>query len=719
MHNSKLWLGALCASTMLSGTAQAEEKIVLDPVIVTTTKDTSKLNQKTEVGSSLGLTPKETPATVNIVTQDEMQTQGLSDLIEVYNAIPGVMSGNNPGEPGMLSMRGFGRSSTGYLMDGVRTIDPVLMVRNYDSYHFERVEALKGPASVVSGTGALAGSINVVTRKPTLGEASREAFVSYGSYDSFRVGGSVNQPINDKTAVNATLTYGQTGGYIDDTDSEKLGFTSGIVTQATERLKLSASLDYFQDRFETAYYGTPLIPLASAQDPSGEVSSANGYVLDKAIKYNNYNATDGLMKSSSIWLRTNAEYALSDSWTVNNELSYFSADRSWEDVDYYTFDVNTGLLNRDATIITHDHQFWADRFTIANDSTLAGKRNRFTAGLEYIATDFSSKRRFGTTTAVDPFNPVRGVMPTVNNVNYYYLQNYDSKVETFAVFAEDAFNLTPNWLTVVGLRYEDIDLTRDVANLVASTTSTFKRNYDSLSWRVGTVYDVNENVSLFAQYNQATMPLATLLLSNSSNSSFDLSTGTSVEVGTKSSFWDNRGVITVSLFQIEQDDILTRDPNNPALTVQGGSQRSRGVEFDVTLDVTEQWTVGANAAFQKSEYTDLLDGGGKSLKGNRPYNVPSRTFNLNTAYTLESIPLTIGGGVRHAGSFYTNTANTIEVAGHTLFDASLAYQVGNGTLTLRGKNLTDEFYADWSGYSSTQVYVGEPRTFEMTYNLTF
>jgi iron complex outermembrane recepter protein len=198
---------------------------VLNPIVVNESAEGEhfELFQETGVTSYLGLTPVETPAMVDIVTQDEMQEQGLSDLIDVYNAMPGVMSGNNPGEPGMLTMRGFPRKSTGYLVDGVPTVDPVVMTRNYDSYHFERVGALKGPASVISGTGALAGAVNVVTRKPKLGETSREAFVSIGSFDSYRVGATFNQPVNDDTAVNATLTYSQSAGYIDDTDLQKFG----------------------------------------------------------------------------------------------------------------------------------------------------------------------------------------------------------------------------------------------------------------------------------------------------------------------------------------------------------------------------------------------------------------------------------------------------------------------------------------------------------------
>ncbi len=64
-----------------------------------------------------------------------------------------------------------------------------------------------------------------------------------------------------------------------------------------------------------------------------------------------------------------------------------------------------------------------------------------------------------------------------------------------------------------------------------------------------------------------------------------------------------------------------------------------------------------------------------------------------------------------------NEANTIEVGERTLLDAWIAYDLAQGTVRLRGRNLTDELYADWSGYSPTQVYLGAPRSFDVTYSV--
>lgn len=688
------------------------------------------LKRSTEAASRLGLTVRETPATVNVITQDRLQEQGSRSLIEAYQSAPGVVAGNLPGEPGVTAIRGFSRGAVGYSIDGVRAIDPLIASRNYDAYSFDRIEILKGPASVVSGSGALAGTINLVTRKPELGVNKADALLSYGSFDTLRAGASFNAAVSENAAASASVLYGRSGGYVNDTDSENVQVTTGLTLKPTDRLTITAAFDYFRDDFSTAYFGTPLVPRGVARNPSGVVSSGDqDLVLDKSIWKKNYNVDDGVMTSDAIWARVGATFQLTDQWTLKNDFAFYSADRLWrnsEDYTYVTTEPGDKKLRRDATLITHDQQSWTNRTSANFDGEIGGLRNRFVAGFEYMRTEFGSKRSFGTVDFVDPYDFNRGSFP--DTAGFGTRQNFDSTVDNSAVFLENALNITPEWIVVGGLRREWIDLDRKVHDLKAGTTATFGNNYSPTTWRLGTVYDLTPDVSLFGQYTTAITPVSALLLSNSARAEFKLTKGRSVEAGVKTTLWNERLVATASVYQIDQDNILTRDPNNSSLTIQGGSQRSRGVEFDVSVAVTEQWKINANASILQAEFTELRESVEQpdgtfepvSRKGNRPLNVPEQTFNLWTTYRLASIPVTFGAGVRHVGDFYTDNANTIRVDGRTLLDASIAYDVPvGGTLTLRGRNLTNRFYAEWSGYSSTQVYVGAPRSFDVTYSVKF
>ncbi|GGF68470.1 TonB-dependent receptor [Azorhizobium oxalatiphilum] len=703
--------GTIELATVSVQAASAAEQLVLPNI--------EKLKISSETGSLVGLTPFETPASVDIVTQQEMQDRGLDSLVQVYNSVPGVMSGNAPGTPGATSIRGFSGGAVSYMFDGMQAPDSQFMSRNLDSFTFDRVEVLKGPSSVISGNGALAGTINLVTKQPILGRNTGQALLSYGSFGTVRVGADYNVALGQNAALRASGVYSQSNGYVDDTDTKTAAISLGATVALSDRLTTTTSLDYFHDDLRTPYEGTPLIAASAAISPTGVVSAPNGLVLDRALRNRNYNVYDGKMGSDSVWLRNRTEYELSDNWTIRNDLGYYTSDRDWSNSEEFMYNAGTGLLDRSAVLITHDQQVLSEQISARFDGALGGMRHRFAVGLGYTNTEFSTQRYFGMTTPVSPYFPDRGFFPPTTAANFSTRENLSSTVDTYAVFAEDAVNITDKWLVVGGIRYETIKIEQSTFDLNALSSAGFDADYESVSYRLGTVYEILPGTVLFAQYNQATIPVSSLLLANIDSAKFELSTGTSIEAGVKSTFWNNRAVASASVFQIEQDNILTPSAANPALTVQGGSQRSRGVEAELAIALTDQLKLTTNVSYTKSEYTNLLDSSGMSLAGNRPTNVPEWTYFLMADYKVPTLPMTVSASLQYVSSFYTNTANTIEVAGHTVVDAWISYDVGPGTLRLRGRNLTDAFYGEWSGYNSQHIYIGAPRSVELSYTAKF
>lgn len=120
-----------------------------------------------------------------------------------------------------------------------------------------------------------------------------------------------------------------------------------------------------------------------------------------------------------------------------------------------------------------------------------------------------------------------------------------------------------------------------------------------------------------------------------------------------------------------------------------------------------------------AQYEDLVEAGGADRSGNHPVNVPRTTANAALFYRFQPVPVTIGAYVKHSSGFYTDTANTYFVEGYTTLDASISYEMKNATLTLRGRNLTDRFYGEYSGYSSTQIYIGAPRSADLSLSFKF
>lgn len=712
----------LLAAFAAPALAQSGDPVTsVDDIIVTARPTAMALDRPAPAANRLGLTHREIPATLDVLTQQRMQTEGLRTSIEAFNAAPGVNGGTLPGSVGVTSMRGFTNTAIAYLFDGVRVTGSNSAIRNFDTFNFERVEVLKGPASVLYGEGALAGAINLVPKRAWIGEKSGESLISLGSFGTARAGLGANIPINDSMALRADASLSETQGWADDTKASTRALTTSLLIKPSDRLTLNLFADYFYDR-SSPYFGSTLVPASAAIDPSGLVENSAGLVLDRATIRKNYNVEDGVMKSESFQIRTRTDYRLSDQWTLTNELAYFTADRLWRNVEDVAFDAGSGRLNRNTTLIAHDHEYWTDRAWASFDGLLGGRRNRFTIGAEYSDTRFLTTRRFGTTTAVDRLDPMRGRFPETTEVNF---PGSGSRVDwvsdstTAAVFMENAFNLTPKWLLVGGLRYDHVKLDRETVDLNTGARAAFDQTYDPVSWRVGAVYDLHPRTQVYAQFSHAVTPVSSFLFLNSANARFDLSAGAAVEAGVKTSFWNNRADVTAAVYHVTQDDILTRDPANPALTIQGGEQQAYGVEISLSAAVTERFRIDASGALLNSEFKKLIEAGSVDRSGNRPPNVPEKMLDVSGYYSLASLPVTIGATVRYDGDFYTSNANTHRVKSRTVVDAQASWRAPFGRMTVRGRNLFDTLYADWSGYGATQVYLGAPRSFDISLSRSF
>jgi len=712
--------GCLATAWSTSASAQTEPQTESDDaeIIVTGTADRQLLlDAKTETGSRLGLSSRETPATVDILSQRQIQELGARTQVEALNRAPGVTASLTATSPGIPTLRGFSGGTVGLFYDGGRVATSALFTRATDSWLYDRIEILKGPASVLFGEGALAGAINLVPKKPRLGVTAVSGLAGYGSFDTLRVAGDVNVPLGETVAVRAVGSYGRTGGYVDDTQSNFLSTSLGVRFRPVNALTIDLAVDYSEDDYNVADYGTPLVPLALARDPSDAVSTANGLVVDKSLRNRNFNVTDGVLDSDTLWLRSRVRYELSDKINFTNELNKYHSDRRFINAEIFTYNAGTNLLDRTSGIITHDLDYWIERAFFDADFNIAGLRNRLTVGGEHSELDFGTRRYFGNAGSVNLSAPVRGTFPGGSGAPLPALNSF-AKVKVSSMFGENALNLTPKWLIVGGGRYDWIDFDRRLIAASGAVT-LIARDYKAFSWRVGTVYDVLPKTQVFAQYSRAIAPVGNFLLLSLANSRFDLTTGESVEGGVKSSFWGDRIDVTVAGYWIRQDNIITRDPNNPTLSIQGGAQSSRGIELSLSAAVTRQFRIDANFTALDAKFDRLIEAGGVSRAGNTPPRVPETIANLFGFYSVENTPVTLSAGIRHAGRLFTDNANTIRVKGYTALDAAVGYRLPFGTVTLRGRNLTNAFYLDYTDVNPSQFQVAPPRSVDVTFTANF
>ena len=316
---------------------------------------------------------------------------------------------------------------------------------------------------------------------------------------------------------------------------------------------------------------------------------------------------------------------------------------------------------------------------------------------------------------------MRGRVPSRAVANFPGAGNavlFTTDLDQTSLFLEDAYDLTDRLILVGGVRYEAIDLDRTVRDLNLNTATRFTPSFRPLSGRVGAVYTVAPGVQAYAQYSTAVVPVGSLLVLTTASGAFDLSRGDVVEGGLKVTALHDRLSITAAGYRIGLDDILTLDPVT-SLSVQGGTQSSRGAELTVGANPLPNLHVDVGAAYIDARYDRLMEAGGANRAGKRPVNAPATTLNAAVLYSLPRLPVTFGAFITHVGDFYTDTANTIRVNARTTLDASVTWRLAGGALVLRGRNLTDVLYGEYSGYPATQVYLGAPRSFDVTWTGSF
>ncbi|MGL4233378.1 MAG: TonB-dependent receptor, partial [Casimicrobium sp.] len=504
--------------------------------------------------------------------------------------------------------------------------------------------------------------------------------------------------------------------------------TSGLNFKLSSALSLDLSFDYLQDDIES-YWGTPLVPLAFATEATNTVTDSAGRVLDRRIARNNYNVEDGRMKADSAWGRARLTWQPNAQWTVRNQLNVYSADRDWRNAEGAVF-VAPNRINRDLVNITHDHDVLSNRLDVMHKGKLFGLDSRTVFGVEYAKTDFSSERRFSDGSAatvaylqVDALNPIVGLYPTdlALFTGAGNRTNFGTDIETVSVFAENAIKLMPNLSLVTGLRTERIELDRTIRDLNTGTFTAFGKSYRPNSVRVGAVFDLSKETTFYAQYANSAAPVGTsnLLLLSAANTAFPLTRGKQFEIGLKQSIGRDFDW-TLALYDIEQDNVLSRDVANPAVTVNNGKIGSRGIELAAAWRATDRLTLSGNLAVLNAEFKTLVEAGGASRVGNTPPNVPEKTANAWIDYRFAALPVSVGAGMNWVDKRFANNTNTLAFNSYATADLYATWKIKPVDLTLRLRNVTDKFYASWTGASANnQVIVGAPRTFELTAKFDF
>ncbi|MEX2470264.1 MAG: TonB-dependent siderophore receptor, partial [Pseudohongiellaceae bacterium] len=601
----------------LASTAAAQSQQRVEEIVVSGQGGVGsiRLTVDSDAGSRLGLSALEIPASVDLISQDEIATKGDYGALDAVTRSAGVAASASPGNGGTsISSRGFnGHGSTVYTYDGTRLyIVAGTVTFPADTWTLERVEILRGAGSVIQGVGAIGTTINYVPKKPSLAGPDFEALLAGGSFGMRRVALGGNVQLSDSVALRLDGAHQQEDGYVERADERRDVLAGSVLWQASEDLQFRFSVDY-ADIDAAPYWGTPLIDGAASDDH----------------RRNNYNFADGRVTYEDTWSRLNANWRITDNVTLRGDVYFLDVMREWQNLEEYAYDDATGLIDRAFYLgIVHDEEQAGGRFDFLIDGQFNGLSNQLSIGAEINQIDLNYLNNFTTGGfSVSDSVPVFGFDPgTLPQTSIPTILDYQTETSQFALFVDDRVALSESLSLVLGGRYDHIDFDRLDLAIGGNPASAFNTGFNEFTWRAGLVYQPIDNLSLYAQASTAADPVTSPISISTGNKDFDLSTGRQFEVGLKQQFLSGRAEYTLAWFDIEKQDILTRRPAS-AITEQIGQQSSSGLEATLRINPSDSVSMDVNVASIDPRFDEFYSGG-ESLAGNLPRNVPERTANL-------------------------------------------------------------------------------------------
>lgn len=651
----------------------------------------------------------EIPQAVAVVPTQVLQDQQPQNLDEALVNVSGITQANTLGSTlDAVMKRGFGDNRDGSILrDGMRTIQG----RNFTATA-ERVEVLKGPSSMLYGILDPGGVINVVSKKPQLenyraitGRASTYGHGKNGSGGTLDVTGPLGET---GLAYRLVADYDDADYWRDFGHSRDKTFAPSLAWYG-EDTTITLSHEYREysvpfDRGTVFVNGKPLdIPSERRLDEP-------------------YNVTEGHSNLSIFDL----SHQLNEDWKAHFAYSY-NRD-TYDDYQARVTSVNTsnGTVGRrlDGTRGAVSTSHFAT-FDLDGKVMLGGMQHDLLMGVDHEYRKFYREDliRQTTTRRLDYNAPIYGLDPVPTTVDARDSDQTD-RVVTQSAFFQDSVHLNDQWIFIAGARYQLYDQ-------LAGRGRPFNKNtdIDGQVWvpRVGLVYKLNDELSLYGGYTESFKPNSTIapLTGGASINGVQPEEGKSWEIGAK---LDRPGRITgtLALFDIVKENVLvtqTVQVNGVSETFATGTGevRSRGVELDVTGQLTDDLSLIGTYAFTDAEVTKDPE-----LKGNGLQNVARHTASLYGVYDFGQVfggdRVRAGVGARYVGDREGDAANNFTLPSYTVADAFTSYDTRLGDnklkLQLNVKNLFDKTYYS-SAVNTLNVSMGEPRQVQLSSTLEF
>jgi iron complex outermembrane receptor protein len=669
---------------------------------------------------------RETPVTVNVVPKQVIVDQAITNLSDALENVPGVRSNNNELEGYNFKIRGFDslftfRNNLGLPGDSNPS--------GFDMANVERIEVLKGPASILFGRAEPGGVVNIVTKEP-LATPRYVLDQQIGSFDHYRTTWDFSTPLESVPG----LAYRVSGAYQNNGSFRKF--------QGGERVLVAPVVSYRPTEWTDFTVDGQFLAQRAQSDIGVPTIGSTPANLPFHRSFQEPNDPRDRIDSFSIGYRFRQN--LDENWKVTNRFLYAAMPTMEKNMVAmlcsYPFCVDSADMR---TLPRIGEYQWLSGDTFSTNIDVEGKLATFGAkhdvlfGLDYSSSE--SNYYFGdsgSAPSIDIYNPVYGaVFPDTywKAMAGSGFKSHSSNVRRQkGMYVQDqitAFDDKAHLL--LGVRYDIADVTGARASSFGGDFSASKdaaiaerlrastRVDTAWSPRFGLVYDLLPQASVYGSYSKS---FGANNGFTAQNVNLGPQRGEQWEVGVKAEPLDGL-TATLAFFQITKSGISVRDyaATDPSARKLAGLQRSRGVELDVVGRVTDRWTIIANYAHIDAKvisdnWRDPLDPfgwfGSSGLYLNHLDNAPRHSGKVFLTYDFGEggLGLRVGGGVTASTHAWGDIHNTFLIPGWARLDGfasySTLYDGHKVTAQINLRNITNTRY--YTGVDNFYNYYNPP-----------
>jgi iron complex outermembrane receptor protein len=641
----------------------------------------------------------ETPRSISVVTANEIEARGAQTVTEALQYSAGF-NGYYLGT-GTLREYPYIRGFLGYqYLDGLKLHDSNWSV---EPYGLERAELLRGPASILFGQAQPGGIINLVSKRPT-STPFREVILQTGSYGRIQAAFDIGGPVGTSKEWSYRLTgLGRSAdGQINVTNNDRVYIAPAITWRPTDATSLTLLGSYQHDPKVTLFQPLPRIGTI--------VPSAFGYVSRKTfLGEPNFHDTS----RTAYRIGYEFEHRFDDAWTFRQKARYGYYDISAADVQGAGSLVNARTIRRSTLLADYAINMGQVDTQLETKFNTGAASHRVLFGVDFAWIPNYQGSGGATTPNLDLYNPVYGTpLGSVPRITTKRWQNQTQ----LGAYLQDQVKIG-NLSLLFGGRFDNASLSNHPRSL-NTATGTFggpvtSFNDQAFTKQFGAIYNFDNGIAPYVSYSESFYPTINV---DFFGNSMRPTRGKQYEAGVKYQPPSWNTLLTASVFDLTQKNVVTGDPLHPGYAIQTGEVKSRGVEFEIKASPLANLNLTAAYSFLDNETTktNTVANRGKALPGN-----PGRMASLWADYRFEGGQirgLTIGGGLKWVGNSFGDAANTFKVPNFTIVDAAIRYDLGvlhagmkDWELSATATNIFDKRYVS-TCLSDASCYYGDGRT---------